>query len=267
MPAVKQAQLPDPPSSNGEDRPGRSTPNGSSSPNGSSGRPSRPRSKPGALTRLWRTIKAIYYASTSIWQLLKSGALLFFGFFCWSSANLLLSYQPDWHWTYFLMAYGFLLTVWGPLTHLVLVPHVIPWLRRQGRGTVRHWIGKQLTPINLTLFVGAVLWMGLVPPDAMTVDFRSIVQQTRSADVNPTLECNRDAATITCRLDDADGVGSITVETGGTQLLTRDAGSLTFTVQTNELVHIVGQRQFQVVVRTPDGEPVRRFTRTVSMIR
>jgi len=29
----------------------------------------------------------------------------------------------------------------------------------------------------------------------------------------------------------------------------------------------VGQRQFQVVVRTPDGEPVRRFTRTVSMIR
>lgn len=264
MPAVKQAKLPKKPSSNGTKRPDRPVPSGSPPRNGPAKR--RPRSTPGVFVRLWRTIKAIYYASTPIWQLLKSGALLFFGFFCWSSANLLLSYQPDWHWTYFLMAYGFLLTVWGPLTHLVLVPHVIPWLRRCKRGTARHWIGKQLTPINLTLFFGAVLLMGLFPPDAMTVDFRSIVHETRTVDVNPTLECTQDASTVTCRLDDADGVGSIVVESGGTQLLRREAGNLTFTVQTNELVHIVGQRQFQVIVQTPDGEPVRRFTRTVSMI-
>ena len=265
MPAVKQAQLPEPPSSNGKGRSGRSASNGSPARNASSAPPPRP--APGVFTRLWRTIKAIYYASTPIWQLLKSGALLFFGFFCWSSANLLLSYQPDWHWTYFLMAYGCLLTGWGPLTHLVLVPHAIPWLRRCRRGTARHWIGKQLTPINLTLFFGAVLWMGLFPPDAMTFDFRSVVQQTRTVDVNPTLECTHSPSSITCRLENADGVGAITVESGGTRLLKRDAGNLTFTVQTNELVHIVGQRQFQVIVHTPDGEPVRRFTRTVSMIR
>jgi hypothetical protein len=263
MPAVKPAKLPDRPSSDKTKRPDPPAPNRRPSRNGTSQR----RSEPGPLTRAWRTIKAIYYASAPSWQLLKSGALLFFGFFCWSSANLLLSYQPGWHWTYFLMAYGFLLTGWGPLTHLVLVPHVIPWLRRCKRGTPLHWIGKQLTPINLTIFFGAVLLMGLVPPDAMTVDFRSIVQDTRTVDVNPTLECTRDASAITCRLDDTAGVGSIVVETGGEPLLTRSTGNLMFTVDESDLVEIVGQRQFQVVVHTPEGDPVRRFTRTVSMIR
>lgn len=253
MPAVKQAQLPDAPSSkkrNGEPRRNGHAPN----------------KKPGVFTRLWRTIKAVYYASAPNWQVLKSGALFFFGLFCWSSANLLLSYQPDWTWTYVLMAYGFLLTGWGPLTHLVLVPHVIPWLRRFQRGSVEHWIGKQLTPINLTIFTAAVLLLSLFPPEVMTFDFRSITQSTRTADVNPSLDCTREAATISCHLTDAEGVGAIVVQSGGHTVLERTTAPFTFSLDEGNLVDVVGQRQFEVVVQTPDGSTARRFTRTASMI-
>lgn len=265
MPAVKQAKLPKSLSSKkaarAAERNGAAAPGKSPSPN----RP--PRRPPGPLTRLWRTIKAIYYASAPSWQILKSGALFFFGFFCWSSANLLLSYHPGWGWTYFLMAYGFLLTWYGPLTHLVLVPHVIPWLRRKKRGSTLHWIGKQLTPINLTIFAAAVVLMGLFPPKPMTFDFRSITQTTRTADVNPTLDCTREAAILTCQLSETEGVGAIVVTSGGETLLERTTEPFSFSLDEDELVEVVGQRQFEVVVQTPDGSTVRRFTRTASMIR
>lgn len=261
MPAVKQAQLPETPPSNATH--GDANRNGP----GSNGNGRVPKDKPGPLLRLWRTIKSIYYASAPSWQVLKSGALLFFGFFCWSSANLLLSYEPSWQWTYVLMAYGFLLTWWGPLTHLLLVPRLIPWLRRQKRGSGLHFIGKKLTQINLTIFAAAIILLSVFPPDAMTVDFGSIVQSTRTADVNPTLECSRDATTVTCRLDDTEGADAITVESGGTVLLERQQGDFSFSLPTSDLVEVVGQRQFQVVVHAPDGSTVRRFTRTTSMIR
>ncbi len=261
MPAVKQAHLPDAPSSS-ED-------NGTSGRNGHDSGRNRHGSNggPGVLVRLWRTIKSVYYASAPSWQVLKSGALLFFGFFCWSSATLLLSYEPSWHWTYVLMAYGFLLTWWGPLTHLLLVPRLIPWLRRQPRGHALHFIGKKVTQINLTIFTATVILLSVFPPDVMTVDFGSIVHSTRTADVNPTLNCTRDVATITCRLDDTEGVGAISVASGGTILLERQQGDFSFSLEIADLVEVVGQRQFQVVVHTPDGEQVRRFTRTASMIR
>ena len=220
--------------------------------------------------RLWRTIKSIYYASAPSWQVLKSGALLFFGFFCWSSANLLLSYQPEWTVLYYLMAYGFLLTWYGPLTHLLLVPHLIPWLRRRARGSALHHIGKNLTMISLTLFFAGVLVLGALRPGVMAVDFRSMTAASPTADINPTLTCTRDASsspvTITCRLDDAAGVGAITVESGETSILERSGGDFAFTLQEDDLVQIVGQRQFQVIVRTAEGNEVRRFTRTASMI-
>lgn len=225
------------------------------------------RRAPNALVRAWRVVKSIYYASAPSWQVLKSGALLFFGFFCWSSANLLLSYQPNWTVLYYVMAYGFLLTWYGPLTHLALVPHLIPWLRRRPHGSVLHRVGKQLTPISLTLFFSAVLLMGAFPPDVMRVDFQSIAAGERTADVNPTLTCMHEAATIACRLDDAAGVGSITVESGGRELLTRSADDLAFSVDEGDLVEVVGRREFQVIVYTPEGEEARRFTRSVTGVR
>lgn len=218
-------------------------------------------------TRLWRTIKSIYYANTPAWQFLKSGALFAFGLFCWSSANLLLSYEPSWHWPYFFMAYGFLLTPYGPFTHLVLVPHVLPWLRRRARGTWLHMLGRHLTLTSLTLFFGAVLWMGVYPPSAMQIDFKAASSAGQS-DVNPMLVCSEPngEAVVSCHLEQTDGVGSITVESGGTQQVHRTEPPFSFSLQRDSLVEVVGQHQFQVVVHDAEGRSIRRFNRTISQI-
>jgi hypothetical protein len=225
-------------------------------------------SEPSRLTRLWRTIKSIYYASTPAWQFLKSGALFVLGLFCWSSANLLLSYEPNWHWPYFFMAYGFLLTPYGPFTHLVLVPHVLPWLRRRRRDGWLHLLGRHLTLTSLTLFFGAVLWMGLYPPSTMQIDFKAAGSAGQS-DVNPTLVCSEPSgeAAVSCHLEQTEGVGSITVESGGTQQLRRTEPPFAFSLHRNDLVEVVGQHQFQVVAHDAAGRPVRRFNRTISQIR
>lgn len=215
--------------------------------------------------RLWRTIKSIYYASSPAWQFLKSGALFLFGLFCWSAANLLLSYEPTWHWPYFFMAYGFLLTPYGPFTHFVLVPHVIPWLRRRPQDSWLYLLGSHLTLTSLTLFFSAVLLMGLYPPSVMQIDFRAS-GNTGQGDVNPTLVCS-DAPDVnavkSCHLEQTDGVGAITVESGGTHRLKRTDPPFSFSLQKDDLVEVVGQHQFQVVVRNKDGVPLRRFTRSV----
>jgi len=225
--------------------------------------------EPSLATRLWRTIKSIYYASSPAWQFLKSGALFFLGLFCWSAANLLLSYEPSWHWPYFFMAYGFLLTPYGPFTHLVLVPHVIPWLRRRPRDNWLHLLGRHLTLSSLTLFFGAVLWLGLYPPSLMQMDFRA-GGTAETIDVNPTLVCSPSSdgeSVVSCHLDQTTGVGSIIVESGGTQRLRRTEPPFSFSLQQSDLVEVVGQRQFQVVVQDTEGNPVRRFNRTLPQVR
>lgn len=222
----------------------------------------------GLLTRLWRTTKSVYYASSPAWRFLKSGALFLFGLFCWSAANLLLSYEPDWQWPYFFMAYGFLLVPVGPLTHLVLVPHLLPWLRRRPRDSWLHLFGQHLTLTILTVFFGAVMWMGLFPPSFMQMDFRAAAGVAGS-DVNPSLFCSspdgRDGPDVTCRLEQTAGVGAVSVESGGTRLLKTEESPYTFSLQRDNLVEVVGQHQFQVVVYDEDGRPVRRFNRTISM--
>lgn len=263
MRAVKPARLPH-----------ESSPSGKKARNGVTSRQNgsahgSPRRTPGVLVRSWRTIKSIYYASAPSWQVLKSGALLFFGFFCWATANLLLSYQPEWQWTYVLMAYGFVLTWYGPVTHLLLVPHLIPRLRRRRRGSLLHWLGKQLTPINLTIFTAAVLLLGLFPPDVMTVDFGATTVKAPTTDVNATLTCSRDRpkAVIHCRLEGAEGVPSVVVESGGRRLLEDVSPAAGFTIREEELTEVVGQRQFEVELRDEQGATVRRYTRWLSMIR
>jgi hypothetical protein len=167
------------------------------------------------------------------------------------------------------MAYGFLLIPYGPFTHLVLVPHVIPWLRRRTQDSWLHVLGRHLTLTSLTLFFGAVLWMGTSPPSVMQIDFRA-VSSTGQVDVNPTLVCKQSPtsdAVVSCHLDQTTGVGSITVESGGTQILRRDEPPFSFSLRQNQLVEVVNQHQFQVVVHNDTNAPVRRFNRTLSMIR
>lgn len=239
-----------------------------SSPDGSPA-PTR-RARPSLPTRLWRTVKSIYYASTPAWQFLKSGALLMLGLFCWSAANLLLSYEPSWHWPYFFMAYGVLLIPYGPFTHLVLVPHLLPWLRRRTRGSWLHALGRHLTLTSLTLFFIAVVGLGLFPPSFMQIDFRAAASGT-TPDVNPTLTCSppeaNEEAVLACHLDQTTGVGAITVQSGGTQILRREKPPFSFSLRRDQLVEVVGQSQFQVIVHDDANTPVRRFNRTLSMTR
>lgn len=219
---------------------------------------------------LWRDLKSIYYANSISWRLLKSGALLFFGFFLWSSANLLLSYRQGWRWLTYVMAYGFVLIVYGPFTHLVVVPLLIRIRRTATRPTTRY-LGRHMTKINLTVFFALVIIFGTMPPEVMAFSFSVSGLSGGTADVSPTLLCTASGEpgnrTIHCHLSNDEGIDSIAVESGGEQLLVDEEPPFDFTVSESELNSVMGQKQFQVVLRDENGDVIRRYTRTLDQIR
>lgn len=222
------------------------------------------------LGGLWRDLKSIYYANSVSWRLLKSGALLFFGFFLWSSANLLLSYQSGWRWLTYVMAYGFVLIFYGPFTHLVMVPLTIR-IRRTSSNPTTRFLGRHLTKINLTVFFVIVIVLGAFPPDVMAFTFSVTAASGGAVDVSPTLLCTTsdDAGerTIHCHLSSDQGIDSIVVESGGERLLVDEEPPFEFTVKESELNTVMDQKQFQVVLRDEQGNVIRRYTRTVQQIR
>jgi hypothetical protein len=226
------------------------------------------RKKHGALKSLWLAYKAIYYASTPSWRFMKSGALFLFGFFCWSAGNLLLSYEPSWTWVQFIAAYGFLVIIWGPVTHLLLVPIVTPFLRRHFRWNPAKWMSKHLSLLNFLIFLVHVILFGLYPPDHVLFEFGSIAREHPTVDVNPTLDCSRDrsAALLSCTVTPADGIGRLEIETAGEPLLQLAEAPWSFTLQEQDLVRVVGQQQFEVLVMTPDSSVIRSFTKYVATI-
>lgn len=220
------------------------------------------------LRHSWRLIKSIYYASATSWRLLKAGALVFFGFFCWSAANLLVSYGLDSLFWYIVMAYGFLLIFFGPLTHLVLLPYALPWLRRRQQGSLLHVLGQKLSPTTLTIFSLLVLGMAVTRADVMTFEFSSERSGTPVADINPELNCRQleDTNEIECEVTPASGIESVTVESGTQELIVDDEPPFSFVVEESSLEEVVGQRQLRVVLRDANRNTVRQFTRTASMI-
>ncbi|MFB6312163.1 MAG: hypothetical protein ABEH64_13395, partial [Salinirussus sp.] len=122
------------------------------------------------LRGMWRDLKSVYYANTPIWRLLKSAALVFLGLFCWAGANLLLSFFQDVFVLWILLSYGFLLLLWGPLTHFVVVPLVIR-LRRTANSPVTRWLSRHGSKLNLTVFVVLVLILAVYPLGIMTFQF------------------------------------------------------------------------------------------------
>lgn len=217
----------------------------------------------GPLRRLWLGYKALYYASTPAWQVLKSGALFILGIFCWSTGNLLLSYEPSWSWTYYLMAYGFLLIPWGPVTHLALVPHVTPFLRRRFRSVAVRFAARHLSLVNFGIFVVHVVMFGLFPPSHLTFEFDATPTETTAAAVDPALTCLTAPAphTVSCRLEASVGVSSVQVESAGEQLLILQESPFEFQLHRDRVHQIVGRREFEVHVLTEDGELIRSYTR------
>ena len=256
----------------------------------------------------WNTLHTVYYANTPSWRVLKSGALLFFGFFLWAGANVLLSYEPSWWVLHYPMAYGFVLVFYGPFHHLVVIPLALRW-RRRGDGT-RTRVGRHLPNAGLAAFLVAVVVLGTAPGlvGPMAFDFDATLDGT-GVDVDPELLCTKGThetgTDIHCHLTEADGsdhdvlsdtpecpasrdtdgdgqadrftdfadslnipigIDAVTVESGGERIAVDEDPPFDFTVRASELEEVVGQKQFQVVLRDANGDVIRRYTRTVAAV-
>ncbi|MFC3959366.1 hypothetical protein [Halovivax cerinus] len=216
-------------------------------------------------TRAWRDLLSIYYANTPIWRLLKSAGLLFFGFFCWSASNLVLSYGIDWSVLYVLRAYGFVLILWGPLTHAVIVPSVIR-LRRTADGGVRRVIARHGSKLNLSIFLTIVLLLTAAPVSPMVLDFQSALSADSGPDVDPELTCTSTDAEIHCHLSESTGIDHVVVTSGTDEIDRVDEPPFEFTIHEDDLQEVVGQTEFVVELRDEDGDTIRRYRKYTSSI-
>ncbi|HKJ58390.1 MAG TPA: hypothetical protein VKA37_04110 [Halobacteriales archaeon] len=218
-----------------------------------------------ALRGAWNDLLSVYYANTMVWRLLKSATLLFFGFFLWSGANLLLSYRPDWGVLYYVMAYGFVLLFWGPFTHLVVVPAIIR-LRRSGPSGVKRWFTRHGSKANLSVFLVVVLLLGTFPPGVMTFDFQVPAGGGGGGDVNPQLQCTRSGDAIHCHLSDSRGIDHVVVSSGGETLQTVEEPPFDFDVNVDDLATVNGDKQFSVELKDEQDRTIRRYIRRADLI-
>ena len=220
----------------------------------------------GNLRDAWRTMRSVYYANSLSWRFLKSGALVFLGFFLWSASNLLLSYQPTWTWLHYPMSYGFLLILYGPVHHFLVIPLGIRW-RRESDGPTR--IGRRLPTAGLALFLVAVVVLGTAPTAPVVFDFQSSLEGA-GADVDPDLLCTQSAASgetvVHCHLTESEGVDHVVVMSGGERVTVDRNPPFDFDVSERQLTSVTGEKQFQVVLKDADGDTIRRYTRTLSMV-
>jgi len=215
----------------------------------------------------WSTVKTVYYADSPSWRALKSGGLVFFGFFVWAGSNLLYSYNPGLTFLRYPMAYGFALIVYGPIHHAVVLP--LSFRLRRGGGSAKQTIGKRLPNAMLVCFLAVVVVLGTFPAGPMVVDFQSTLESS-GADVSPDLLCTKStaggSATVHCHLSDSDGVDRIVVRSGDSRVLVDDDPPYEFTVEERELESVTGEKQFTVLLQDEDGTMVRRYSRRLSMI-
>lgn len=217
---------------------------------------------------IWHTLTTIYYANSVSWRILKAGALLFFGFFLWAGSAILLSVQSGWTFLHYSRAYGFVLILYGPFHHLVVIP-LYQRFRRQGTHLA---FGQHLHLPNFSLavFLTLVVVLGTLPVAPMTIDFGSTLGDGGGTGIHPELTCNKTttngATEIHCQLSQSQGVDRIVVKTGGEQLRTDDQSPFKFTVRKSELIAVQGSKQFRVTVLDGRGNIIRRFTRRLWMI-
>ena len=218
-----------------------------------------------AVDNTWKAVKSVYWANSPSWRFLKSGALVFLGFFLWMAANVLLSFQSSWQWLHYPMAYGFVLVVYGPFHHAVVIPLAVR-LRKGGRPR----LSKRLPNASLGVFFAIVLVLGAFPPGVMAFDFTSAIEDSTGTDIDPDLLCTKsthDGTThVHCHLTESRGIDNVRVESGGEVVTTDEAPPFEFTVSEDDLSTVTGQKQFQVVLRDGDGNGIRRYTRTLTMI-
>ena len=204
----------------------------------------------------WSDLKSVYYANTPIWRWLKTGALVFLGFCVWAGASVVLSVRPEWTWLYFVIAYGFLLVLWGPLTHLLIVPLVL-----KTRRTAQHPRLQQLArhggKINLTVFFTLVIILATMQPGIMLLEFSPPTGET--VDVRGDISCEGpENDYITCEVRNDRGFDHAVIISGGTVIERADEPPYQMEFHVDELE---GDR-YLVQLRDADGNNLRTVSRT-----
>jgi len=215
----------------------------------------------GIVRQAWRDLLSVYYANTPVWRWLKSGSLVFLGLFLWMSGNVLLAYWTDSVTVRYALAYGFVLILWGPLTHLLVVPAVIRLRRTAENPTVRR-IVRHGSKINFATFLVIVAVVGLFAPGVMLLDFSSGFG-TDGGDVTAELVCQTDSDPITCELETAAGVDHVVLLAGGEEIDRNDEPPYAVSAPRDSLSEGPSGSQFVIELRGPDGDTLRRFVRTV----
>lgn len=212
----------------------------------------------GVVRQAWRDMLSVYYANTLIWKLLKSGALVLLGFFCWAGGNLFRSYLPGTGLLNYVIAYGALVIFYGPFTHIVIIPLIIRWRKKQG---ILNKLARRLSKLNLTVFVILVLVVGTYPPNILLLNFDI---SSGGTDINPELSCVDQGETVECEVTEAEGVARVVVTSGGEQLVVDNEPPYEFEVRKDEMAEAVGQKRYVVELRDENEEMLRRFSRSVS---
>ena len=216
-----------------------------------------------SVTAAWNALRTVYYANSVSWRILKAGALVFLGFFVWAGANILHSVQPGWDFLTYPMAYGFLLILYGPLHHVVVIPLALRWRRSRGS---RQSVGKRLPTTGLAVFFAAVLVLGTFPAGPMAIDFASALEES-GVDVAPDMHCVKsEGGTIHCHLSDSAGVDRVVVDSGDRELTTDGEPPFEFDIEESAVQEVLGERKFTVRLLDEDGSTIRRYTRRTALI-
>ncbi|WP_436903447.1 hypothetical protein [Halovenus halobia] len=209
--------------------------------------------------QFWRDLLSIYYANTPIWRWLKSGALLFLGFGLWAGGSAVHS-VTDWRPVLYVMAYGFLLIVWGPFTHMVLVPLTVR-LRRNASTAVGRTFSRNSGKINLTIFALCVISLATLAPGVMLLEF-SPSTGTGAQSVSGDLVCDGGEQTVSCEIVDPQGIDHVVVLSGGEQLKRVDGSPFTFTVDRSNLKESPTGQELVVEYRDENGQLRQRLIRS-----
>jgi len=208
----------------------------------------------------WRDLLSVYYANTPVWRWLKSGALVFMAFFLWTGSLILLSVKPEWTFLQYTMAYGFLLILWGPFTHFVVVPLTIR-VRRRSEDSLSRTLARNSGKINLAVFFTLVAVLGTLMPGFMLLEF-SLADGGDDIDVRGEVVCDVNDI-VSCHVENPRGIDHVVVTSGGEVVTTADEPPFAFEVERTVLAETRTGAEFRVEYRNEDGETLRRFVRTV----
>ena len=214
------------------------------------------------LRQMWRDLLSVYYANTPVWRWLKSGALMFLGLFAWAGASVLLSIRPEWTFLYLVMAYGFLLILWGPLTHFAIVPAVLR-LRRTAEHPLARTIARNGGKINLTIFITLVILLALSPPGIMLLEFEAGLPGDGPS-ASGTLQCEGpENEVVTCEVHDAQNIDHVVIMIGGEVIDEAHEPPYRTEVRTDQLRETRTGYEFAVEYRDEDGNTLQRQIQTV----